>query len=113
MRAVVTSTCLESAASNQSERLQPVVLSQLFSQLTALPVHVTAQFSLQPVERHVWVRSQLVRQPLPEQSDVHDFAFAQSIVQFPPAHVVVHVALSSQRNVQPPLGQSKWHVAPP
>jgi hypothetical protein len=90
-----------------------VVLSQLLSQVTALPVQVSAQFSLQPVERHVSVRSQLVRQPLPAQSEVHDFAFAHSIVQFPPAHVVLHVALSSQRNVQPPLGQSNLHVAPP
>jgi hypothetical protein len=34
---------------DQSERLQPVVLSQLFSHVTALPVQVTAQLSWQPV----------------------------------------------------------------
>jgi hypothetical protein len=30
-------------------REQPAVASQLFSQLTALPVHLTAQFSWHPV----------------------------------------------------------------
>jgi hypothetical protein len=55
----------------------------------------------------------VVRHPLPAQSDVHDFAFAHSITQPPPAHVVLQVALSSQRKVQPPPGQSKVHVVPP
>lgn len=90
-----------------------MVLSQLFSHVTAFPVQVTAQFSLQPVWRQLCVRSHVVRHLLPLQSDVHDFAFVHSIVQLPPPHVVLHVALSSQRKVQPPAGQSNLHVAPP
>ena len=59
------------------------------------------------------MRSHVVRQRLPVQSEVHDFAFVQSIVQPPPAHVVLQVALSSQRKVHPPAGQSNVHVEPP